>query len=88
MDNSTLSLGNGKQIKFWLDSWCGLPLFQALNMFVLDLALLNKKVSDFIDNKIWEFSLNIIMASPSLLSICILVISLIENWMTREFGLI
>lgn len=69
MDISAWIIGNGIQINFWLNFWCGPPLSQTLNHFVFDFVLLNKKVSDFIVNKIWELPLNIRLTFPNLFSI-------------------
>jgi hypothetical protein len=50
MDNSVWLLGNGRNINFWTDSWCGNPLIDQLNIPVHIGDLLSSTVSDFILN--------------------------------------
>jgi hypothetical protein len=53
MDNSVWLLGNGRNINFWTDSWCGNPLIDQLNIPVHLGHLLSSTVSDFILNGQW-----------------------------------
>jgi hypothetical protein len=48
MDNSTWLLGDGTDIDFWNDSWCGPPLSEQLYISNHVSQLLTTKVSDFI----------------------------------------
>jgi ribonuclease HI len=53
MNNSVWLLGNGTNINFWTDSWCGSPLIEQLNILVQLGPLLSSTVSDFILNGQW-----------------------------------
>jgi ribonuclease HI len=53
MNNSVWLLGNGTNINFWTDSWCGSPLIEQLNIPVQLGPLLSSTVSDFILNGQW-----------------------------------
>jgi hypothetical protein len=47
-DNCTWLLGDGKDINFWNDSWCGNPLFDQLSILVHISQSLTSTVSDFL----------------------------------------
>ncbi|KAK2364401.1 hypothetical protein QL285_089276 [Trifolium repens] len=69
MDNSTWLLGDGTNINFWNDSWCGPPLSEHLHIPNHVSQLLTAKVSDFIFNGSWVFPDLLIQAYPNLYSI-------------------
>jgi hypothetical protein len=49
-DNTVWLLGNGDNINFWLDNWCGDPLVEQLGIPDHIRPLLTASVSDFIVN--------------------------------------
>ncbi|KAK2364421.1 hypothetical protein QL285_089294 [Trifolium repens] len=53
-DNSVWLLGNGANINFWLDNWCGDPLAEQLHIPVPLRGSLSSTVSDFICNGQWS----------------------------------
>jgi hypothetical protein len=53
-DNSIWLLGNGENINFWLDKWCGDPLVEQLHIPVQFRHSLSSSVSDFIFNGHWN----------------------------------
>jgi hypothetical protein len=53
-DNSVWLLGNGANISFWLDNWCGDPLVEQLGIPIHIRHLLSASVSDFISNGQWH----------------------------------
>jgi hypothetical protein len=53
MDNSVWLLGNGKDINFWTDSWCGSPLVDQLHIPLQIGQFLSSTVSDYIHNGQW-----------------------------------
>jgi hypothetical protein len=63
-DNSVWLLGNGTQINFWVDHWCGDPLVEQLGIPVHLRSSLTSLVSDYISNGEWSI--------PSHLSIMLL----------------
>jgi hypothetical protein len=55
INNSFWLLGDGNDINFWTDSWCGAPLVDQLNVPLQIGHLLSSYVSDFIFNGQWVF---------------------------------
>ncbi|CAJ2646936.1 unnamed protein product [Trifolium pratense] len=53
-ENSCWKVGNGHNINFWSDSWCGEPLALSQNVHPDVLIWLPSKVSDFIQNQTWH----------------------------------
>jgi ribonuclease HI len=53
-DNSVWLLGNGANINFWVDKWCGDPLVEQLGIPLHLHHLLNSSVSDYISNGQWN----------------------------------
>jgi ribonuclease HI len=66
--NSVWQLGNGENIRFWLDSWCGVPLVTALSIPAHLHHLLQSTVDNFIVNFKWSIPLCILNAYPQLQS--------------------
>jgi ribonuclease HI len=54
MDNSSWLLGNGVNINFWNDNWCGTSLVEQLNIPAHTRPMLTSSVSDYIQNGLWE----------------------------------
>ncbi|GAU45289.1 hypothetical protein TSUD_327470 [Trifolium subterraneum] len=54
MENSFWLLGNGKEINFWNDNWCGTPLVDQLNIPPHISHLLSSTVSDYILDGQWN----------------------------------
>jgi ribonuclease HI len=69
MNNSFWLLGDGNDINFWTDSWCGDPLTLQLNIPDHISQFLSSKVSDFIFNGEWFIPAQLLQAFPTLLSI-------------------
>jgi ribonuclease HI len=53
-DNSVWLLGNGADINFWLDNWCGVPIAEQLGIPMHIRRSLSASVSDFISNGQWN----------------------------------
>jgi len=48
-------IGNGENINFWLDPWCGEPFASVLNIPTQAHQNLSARVSDFIVESNWSF---------------------------------
>jgi ribonuclease HI len=68
-DNSVWLVGDGSNINFWLDSWCGDPLVDQLHIPAQFRNLLSAKVSDFIVNGQWSIPTQLSSMFSSLSSI-------------------
>jgi hypothetical protein len=68
-DNSVWLLGNGENINFWLDRWCGEPLVEQLHIPEHVRPYLSSLVSDFIFNGHWNIPSQITEKFPNLNSI-------------------
>jgi len=66
LDNLSWNLGNGKQINFWLDSWCGPPIASSLNIPSFISSNLIVKVSDFIPDHHWFFPTLVLHRFPNI----------------------
>jgi hypothetical protein len=53
-DNTVWLLGNGVNINFWLDNWCGDPLVEQLRIPIHIRHLLTSSLSDFISHGQWK----------------------------------
>jgi ribonuclease HI len=62
-------LGDGKDINFWNDSWCGNPLSDQLSIPVHISQSLTSTVSDFLVEGNWVLPTQLVQAYPNLLSI-------------------
>jgi ribonuclease HI len=68
-DNSTWLLGDGNDINFWNDSWCGLTIAEQLQIPEHTSQFLTSTVSDFIFNGNWVIPPQLSQAFPNLISI-------------------
>jgi len=68
MLNSSWLLGNGNDINFWTDSWCGSPLASTLNIPNDLHSSLKALVSQFIINSAWSIPPNLLQIFPNLQS--------------------
>jgi len=73
-DNSNWLVGNGAQINFWLDSWCGDPLQQVLNVSTDVMSNFSSSLNDYILNGHWHFPSNLIHLFPTLRNLAAQVI--------------
>jgi hypothetical protein len=64
--NSSWQVGNGEFINFWLDSWCGDPLTQALDIPHHLHHSLKANVKCFIENSQWKIPSCLLHAYPTL----------------------
>ncbi|GAU35943.1 hypothetical protein TSUD_394910 [Trifolium subterraneum] len=69
MDNTVWLLGDGKEINFWNDNWCGTSLSEQLRIPVQIRHSLSSSVSDFIFNGHWDIPAQLSLAYPNLSSI-------------------
>lgn len=63
MENSSWLLGNGEDIRFWTDSWCGDPF---INQVPADNIDINTTVLEFITDSQWNFNQDFINNFPQL----------------------
>jgi ribonuclease HI len=68
-DNSAWLLGDGEDISFWNDSWCGLPIAEQLNLPEQISQSLVSTVSDFIVDGTWVIPPQLSDLYPTLISI-------------------
>jgi len=68
-DNTCWLLGNGENIKFWSDSWCGNPIRDKLNLPPNITPHLSSKVKDFISNFEWFVPPEVQLKFPQLLNL-------------------
>jgi hypothetical protein len=68
-ENCTWLLGDGKDINFWNDSWCGPPLLDQLSIPDHICKSLTASVSDFIVEGNWVIHSQLSIAYPNLYSI-------------------
>jgi hypothetical protein len=54
-DNTIWLLGNGENINFWTDNWCGTSLVDVFNMPNHISQNLSSTVSDYLVNDAWSF---------------------------------
>jgi len=66
LGNSSWNLGNGNQINFWRDNWCGEPITSSLNLPTFLASNLTAKVCDFIRNYKWYFPLVVQQLFPAI----------------------
>jgi hypothetical protein len=62
----TWQIGNGEEINFWLDPWCGDPLVVSLDIPIHIHPSLKAKVKDFIQNHSWKIPNCLLLAYPNL----------------------
>jgi hypothetical protein len=68
-DNSVWLIGNGENINFWIDKWCGEPLADQLHIQDHVRPFLSSLVSDFILNGHWNIPSQLTAMFPNLNSI-------------------
>jgi hypothetical protein len=68
-DNCSWIVGDGKQINFWSDSWCGQVLAQTYNLPDHLVQLLPKKLDRYIVNQCWNISDELNQYFPNLRSL-------------------
>ncbi|MCH94279.1 putative ribonuclease H protein, partial [Trifolium medium] len=64
--NSFWQIGNGEDVNFWLDPWCGDPLVLSLAIPSQMHSLLKAKVKDFIEDQSWKIPNCLLLAYPIL----------------------
>jgi hypothetical protein len=69
MDNSAWLLGDGKDINFWNDCWCGASISEQLNLPAHISQSLVSNVSDFIVDGLWVIPPQLSTIYPNLISI-------------------
>ncbi|CAJ2672049.1 unnamed protein product [Trifolium pratense] len=69
MENTIWLLGNGEEINFWNDNWCGAPLAVQFNIPFQTSQLLSSTVSDYIFNGQWNIPPQLSQAFDNLTSI-------------------
>lgn len=69
LSNSSWNLGNGNNINFWLDSWCGAPLVGSLSIDSNLHSNLASSVNHFIHNAKWNIPPLLLQNFPILKSI-------------------
>ncbi|MCH80179.1 ribonuclease H protein [Trifolium medium] len=79
MDNSIWLLGDGVDLNFWSDNWCGEPLCDLLNIPCHIVPFLSSKVVDFIVNGCWSIPSPLAQAYPTLSSILSNVVIPLEH---------
>ena len=68
-DNTCWLLGNGENINFWSDSWCGNPIGDSFNLPPNITLHLSSKVSDFISNFEWVVPPEVQLKFPQLVNL-------------------
>ncbi|GAU17935.1 hypothetical protein TSUD_330600 [Trifolium subterraneum] len=69
IENSIWSVGNGLDINFWNDSWCGTPLVDLFGIPSHIRPLLVSTVSDYLLNGQWNIPPQLAQAFPSLCNV-------------------
>jgi len=65
-ENSTWLIGNGKNVNFWYDNWCGDSLQNTFNLRDTEANNFPQSVSDFITNSHWNIPHDITIRFPAL----------------------
>jgi hypothetical protein len=69
MNNSAWTIGNGEEINFWNDNWCGNSLSSQFNIPAHISSLISSKVSDYIIDGQWDIPIQLSQQFPHLRSI-------------------
>jgi hypothetical protein len=69
MNNSAWIMGNGDEINFWNDNWCGNSLSSQFNIPAHISSLLSSRVSDYIVDGQWNIPIQLSQQFPLLRSI-------------------
>ncbi|KAK2361038.1 hypothetical protein QL285_086244 [Trifolium repens] len=64
--NSSWQIGNGEDVNFWLDPWCGEPLVHSFAIPSQMQSSLKAKVKDFIKDQSWKIPNCLLLAYPDL----------------------
>jgi len=64
--NFSWLVGNGTNINFWIDNWCGAPLVSSLNIPPDVQPLLKSTVSNFINDFTWNLPSSLTQIFPNL----------------------
>lgn len=68
-NNTTWIIGKGDRINFQLDSWCGDPIAQVLNLDDVFISSFPQNLSNYINNSHWSVPNNLNQLLPNLISI-------------------
>lgn len=60
IENSYWLLGNGKDINFWKDAWCGNPIQDILQLIDIDIQQFPRFVNQYINNFQWSIPQDLI----------------------------
>jgi hypothetical protein len=69
VDNSVWLVGNGENINFWNDNWCGVVLSEHYNIPSHTRQLLTSTVSDYLSNGCWNIPSQLQLEFSNLLSL-------------------
>ena len=65
-ENSSWIIGNGENINFWLDAWCGDPLIQSLNLQPSQISNFPPRLCNYIQNAHWHILVEVGQLIPIL----------------------
>lgn len=74
IENSYWLLGNGKDINFWKDAWCGIPIQELLQVTNIDIQHFPVFVNEYINNYQWSIPQDIISNYPEVRSMVLQVV--------------
>jgi len=78
-DNTTWLIGDGADVNFWIDSWCGDPIAQTFNISDDILQQFPQNLSSYILNNHWNISEDLNFLFPNLRSLITKVIIPIQR---------
>jgi len=65
-ENSRWIVGDGAEINFWLDAWCGDPLIQTLNLKSSQISSFPLKLCNYIHDFHWHLPEEVTHLIPNL----------------------